>query len=138
MSRLQFFAPLVLFFSLTGCATAFKSTQETVHISSDVGCTHVYVDGVYRGVAPLRVPMNAKHDHVITFKRQGYSTQHFFLGSSVSTDWILIDLFLGSIYAVIVDAMTGAWKTLNTKVVHVPMIPAVRHPCNTSSGCDNY
>ncbi len=138
MFRLKICAPLILIISLAGCATVFKSSRETVRISTDVTCTHVYVDGVHMGTAPLRVPMDPKRDHVITFKRQGFATQHYFLGHSISTGWVLVDILLGSVYAVLIDALTGDWKTLNTNYVHVPMVPVVRQPCGGPSGCDNY
>jgi PEGA domain len=112
----------------SGCATIFKSSTETVSISANVPCTHVYVDGKYKGTTPLKLKLDPKIDQAIVFRKSGYKTKIFILGNHKSIKYVVLSA-LGGMISILVDAATDSWQTFNTKVIHLPMTPQNPQEC---------
>ena len=124
----------------SGCATFFKSQYEPVTVTSNLRGTRVHVDGAYMGVTPLILKLSTQKQHVISFSRRDVQTRHFVLGNRISTEWLIIDLMLGP-HFLIIDALTGAWLSLNTNIIHMDMrryYRGAQHPCPGKQSCDAY
>jgi len=81
---------------LTGCATIFSSSQQTVAVRTSPPGATVYVANVKQeGVTPLDVTFDKTGDPIeFRFEKGGYITQHYYLKSGgywlFTIDWIFL------------------------------------------------
>ncbi len=101
--------------SLSGCAAMFNSGRNKVQVNSNPSGADVYVDGNYRGRAPIKIKMDRKEDHMVTIKYGG-KEQTYTIESSLGGGWIVLDV-LGGLAPIIIDAATGSWYKLEPKIV---------------------
>ena len=78
-----------------GCATAFRSDEETVSVRTSPPGARVYVAGEQKGVSPVDVTFKKTGKPVeFRFEKSGSVTQHYFLKSGGhwlhTIDWIFI------------------------------------------------
>ena len=98
--------------ALCGCATILKGTSQDVFLVSEPSKAEIYIDGQLRGTTPLDLELECDKTYVIEFRMDGYETQTFNISNSVGAGWVILDVVCGLV-PVIVDAVTGAWYTLD-------------------------
>ena len=98
--------------ALGGCATILKGTSQDMFLVSEPSHAEVYINGHLRGSTPLELELECDKTYVIEFRMDGYETQTFNISNSVGAGWVILDVVCGLV-PVIVDAVTGAWYTLD-------------------------
>ena len=113
----------------TGCATLFNQSRRTVPLSSTPTEAEVWINGSMRGITPFALELSNHDDHIVTFKKEGHSDVVCELTTSVGAGWVILDV-LGGLLPVVVDAVTGAWKSLDQGTCNVvlPRATALQHP----------
>jgi len=109
-----------LFFLISSCATLFKGTTEEINFNSNPIGVEVWIDGKMMGKTPVKFKLSVKKTYVIEFKAEGYETRTVNLTNHVQAGWIILDV-LGGLIPVIIDAVTGAWYTIDEKYVNVTL-----------------
>lgn len=109
---------LVLFVQITGCATIFKGASSKVNFNSEPPGAGIYVNGHYLGVTPVKLKLESKQSHLIEFKKEGYGTRVVSISNSIGPVWIVLDV-IGGLIPVLIDAVTGAWYSLDQDEVNV-------------------
>ncbi|MBI4546130.1 MAG: PEGA domain-containing protein [Gemmatimonadetes bacterium] len=110
----------LILMAAAGCAALFNSKTDPVAIQSMPSDADIYIDGNLRGRTPITLELQAKKTYTIVFKKPGYRDQAFELTNTVGVKWVILDV-LGGLVPVIVDAATGSWYELDTKVVNVTL-----------------
>jgi hypothetical protein len=106
----------------TGCATLFSSGPNTLALQSDTAGADVYINGNLRGKTPLTLELDNTKPVTVTFKQAGRQDQTVEVGTKVRGGMIVLDV-LGGLVPVIIDAATGEWKKLDTKLVNMNLLP---------------
>jgi len=101
---------------LSSCALVFKGTKEEVSFRSDPQRAEVYVNGIRMGETPLTLKLVTKQTYAIEFKIEGYKPKSFQINNKVGAGWVVLDIVLGLV-PVVVDAATGAWYSLDQKIL---------------------
>jgi PEGA domain len=114
---------------LQGCAAILGSKSTNVAAISQPPGAEVYLDGARVGVTPDTIPVESKKSHTLSLRLPGYKEDSCVLTSSVDGGWIILDVFLGGLVGIIVDAATSEWNELNKKSCNVVLSPTVvGHP----------
>ena len=108
---------LVALSLMTACATLFNGDREPVSFSSNPSDAEVWINGTLRGKTPLMIELQPNEEYEIVFKKEGREMAYD-LNNHVGAGWVVLDI-LGGIVPVVVDAATGSWYELDTKVVNV-------------------
>ena len=98
--------------ALGGCATLFNAKTRTVAMASTPTEAEVWVDGIRRGITPMSLDLNNSESHTVIFRKEGHHDAICELNASVGTVWVVLDVLAGLV-PVVVDASTGAWKSLD-------------------------
>lgn len=106
-----------------GCATLFSSSTETVHIQSSVPGAQVTVDGMPAGRTPAVVEVDNHKSHTVVVTAPDGSSSSCRLHASAGAGWIILDV-LGGVIPIIIDAITGAWVTLDDTQCYVHLTSA--------------
>ena len=101
---------------LSSCALVFKGTKQEVSFRSDPQRAEVYVNGIRMGETPLTLRLVTKQTYAIEFKIEGYKPKSFQINNKVGAGWVVLDIVLGLV-PVVVDAATGAWYSLDQKIL---------------------
>jgi hypothetical protein len=113
---------------LQGCAAILGSkTTEVTAVSQPPGA-EVYLDGARVGVTPDTISVESKKSHTLVLKLEGYKEDSCVLTSSVDAGWVILDVLLGGLVGVIVDAATGEWNELTRKSCDLVLSPATDRP----------
>ncbi len=112
---------LLLVFPLAGCATLFKGTTQKVSYSSDPTGAKVYVNGQLMGTTPFELEMKANRTYTIEFRKEGYENKVVVLNNSIGAGWIILDILGPFLVPVIIDAVTGAWYSLDQDHVNAAL-----------------
>jgi hypothetical protein len=112
--RIKAIVVLGLVLWLTGCATLFKGSTQEVNFNSNPQKVQVVVNGVVMGETPCALKLEVKKTYDIEFKAEGYKTKAYHITNHVGAGWIVLDV-LGGLVPVIIDAVTGAWYSLDQK-----------------------
>jgi hypothetical protein len=112
---------LLLLFPLAGCATLFKGTTQKVSYSSDPTGAKVYVNGQYMGNTPFELEMKSNRTYTIEFRKEGYENKVIVLNNSIGVGWIILDVLPLTLIPVIIDAVTGAWYSLDQDHVNATL-----------------
>ncbi|MBU1318235.1 MAG: PEGA domain-containing protein [candidate division Zixibacteria bacterium] len=102
---------------LNGCATILNGTNDNVQVNSEPSNAKVYVNGYAVATTPAKLKLESDKVHNIEVKKDGYETWHYSITHGVGAGWVVLDIFLG-IIPVIVDAITGAWHSLDTSSIN--------------------
>lgn len=107
---------------LAGCATIFTGTSDEITFNSNVDPVKVYVDGLYVGDTPLKVPVDRQigEGRLVQFKKDGYATQEFHLRNKFN--WISISDVSSIIVSGGVDVLTGAIMQYSPTQYHIEML----------------
>lgn len=92
---------------LSGCATIFSGTKDSIHFVSKPEGATVLVNGMPSGVTPVvvAVPRSGFQDNIITYKREGFEDVTFVLSKSFN---VVSIINLTNILGWGIDAMSGA------------------------------
>ena len=93
---------------LSGCATLFSGNTATIQVSASPG-QPVTIDGAPAGTSPTTLVVSTHTDHVVVV---GDASCH--LVSTVGAGWVVLDILTGAV-PLIVDAITGEWRSLDDK-----------------------
>lgn len=104
----------------TGCATILKGSRESLMIVSEPSGAKVQINGVDVGNTPLTTRVHGTEDQMIQVRKEGYETRSIIVASSVGAGWIVVDFFCG-VLPLLVDAVTGDWKSLDQNNVSVAL-----------------
>lgn len=102
----------------TGCATILKGSKESLTIVSEPAGAKVQINGIDLGNTPLTARVHGTKDQLIQVRKEGYETRSIIVASSVGAGWIVVDFFFG-VLPLLVDAVTGDWKSLDQNEVNV-------------------
>jgi len=106
-------------FGLTGCwATMVKGSSSDIQTNSSPRGAEVWVNGINRGMTPLKLTLRSNENYTIMFKKEGYETVTRNVSCSVSAGWVILDIMSG-IVPVIIDAATGSWYRLDQENLDV-------------------
>ena len=106
--------------TLAGCATLFNEDTKAIAFTSVPVEAEVWIDGVQRGVTPLTLNLDNHTSHTVTFRKEGHRDVVCSLTTTTGTLWIVLDV-LGGLIPVIVDAATGAWKSVEQDSCNVTL-----------------
>ncbi len=112
---------VVVVSSLLGCATLLRNPNQKLNILSDPESAKVYANGQYLGETPVQYKLDARKTYILEFKKEGYKTKTYSLGNFVGGGWVVLDIFVGGLIGIIVDAATGSWYYLVEDNVSVPL-----------------
>jgi len=98
--------------ALGGCASILKGTSQDVFLVSEPSKAEIYIDGQLRGTTPLELELETDKMYVVEYRMDGYTTQTFNISNSIGAGWIILDVVCGLV-PVVVDAVTGAWYSLD-------------------------
>ena len=98
--------------ALSGCASILKGTSQDVFLVSEPSKVEIYIDGQLRGTTPLELELETDKTYVVEYRMDGYTTQTFNISNSIGAGWIILDVICGLV-PVVVDAVTGAWYSLD-------------------------
>ncbi len=102
----------------SGCATILKGSRESLTVVSQPAGAKVQINGIDVGNTPLTTRVNGTNDQLVMVRKDGYETRTILVASSVGAGWIVVD-FLCGVLPVLVDAVTGDWKSLDQNNVNV-------------------
>ena len=114
----------VALLNAAGCAAVFNDSLETVHINSNPPGAAVVVDGVPVGNTPLAAQLANDMPHQVQVSAPGYQPVAAVIGSSLGAGWLILDIFLGGLIGIIIDASTDAWLELDTDSIFFNLVPA--------------
>lgn len=109
---------------ITGCATMFSGTSDTIAFTTNVDEVRVYIGGRYVGTTPLTLDVNRQTNKgpLVRFVKDGYESQEFYLSQKFDTVAILdITSILTSGG---IDVLSGAIMEFSPREYHVEMIDA--------------
>ena len=112
---------IALMLGLTGCAAMFASKSTPVAMQTTPTGAEVWVDGNNRGTTPVSLDLSNKKTYIVTFKRDGFADATYEIKNGVGAGWILLDI-LGGLVPVVIDAATGAWYHLDSKVINQNLV----------------
>ena len=107
-------------FHISGCASIFKGANEDVKVESSPSGAEVVVNGQPKGTTPVTLSLESKETYDFTFKKKGYEDRHLSVGHGLGAGWVVLDVLLG-IIPVVVDAVTGAWYSLDRTSISVEL-----------------
>ena len=110
----------ILTLALSSCATLFNSDTKLVALGSHPTGAEVWIDNVRHGTTPLSVDLRNHEGHTIVFRKEGHEDAVCQLRASVGAGWVILDV-LGGLVPVIIDAATGAWKSLDAQTCNVSL-----------------
>jgi hypothetical protein len=105
-----------------GCATILKGSSEEVFLVSEPSGADVYIAGQLRGSTPLELDLESEDTYAVEFQMEGYRTAVHNIAHSVGAGWVILDVVCG-LFPVIIDAVTGAWYSLEDTNVSVVLEP---------------
>ncbi|MGL5577910.1 MAG: PEGA domain-containing protein [Fusobacteriaceae bacterium] len=106
MKKTMLFFTMILCLIFTGCSTIMTGTTQSLSINSNVNGAKVYVDGSYRGEAPLILDLTTKKDYTIKIEAEGYVSYTEIIKKKAS-GWVWGNVFLGGLIGLGVDLATG-------------------------------
>jgi hypothetical protein len=104
-------------FLSTGCATILKGSRETIDITSDPSGARVQINGMDVGTTPVSAKVNGTDDQLIQVRKEGFGSRSVLISSSVGVGWVIADVIC-FFWPVIIDAITGDWKSLERNDAH--------------------
>jgi hypothetical protein len=106
----------------SSCATLIGPKTNTLSLSSNPPNANVYINGANLGTTPLKLDLIPNKTYTIEYKKEGFKTVTRTVSSQVNIGWIVLDFFVGFFMSIIIDAITGDWKSLDQNSVNVELI----------------
>lgn len=111
----------VALLAATGCATLFNADTKPVAMGSNPTGAEVWINNVKRGTTPLSIDLGNHSGHTIIFRMEGHEDAVCELRASVGAGWVILDI-LGGLIPVVIDAATGARKSLDSQTCNVSLV----------------
>lgn len=107
---------------ITGCATIFTGTSDTVSFSSNADPVRVFIGGRNVGTTPLTIEVNrqTRKGPLVRFEKEGYGTQEFFLEQQFN--WVSVLDISSILTSGGIDVLTGAIMEYSPKQYHIEML----------------
>jgi hypothetical protein len=107
-------AVIILSLSLVGCAAAFRSSKDTIHVESTPAAAEVKKGDTPIGVTPTEFEVERKRSTELTLTKPGYETYHGIPKRHINAAWITLDIAtcvfpVALCIPLLVDALSGAW-----------------------------
>lgn len=120
MRSLYFPAILASALAISGCATLFTGSSDTISFSSEPPGASVLIDGLTVGTTPVTVPVRRSGlgDRQVTIQLEGYQPRTFTLSKKFNAVSILN---LGNVLGWGIDVATGAVMSYDRKNYTVNM-----------------
>jgi hypothetical protein len=113
----------LLALSLSGCASVFMGTQETITVTSQPPGARIYVNGFGHGYTPNTFSVPRKNDVTVELVLFGYERATATLTSAHAADATAMSILLGGAIGYGIDAASGADKKLTSKTIDVVLTP---------------
>lgn len=115
-----------LLVAATGCSTIERGSRDELRILSRPSQCQVVVSGDYdtNGTTPMTIALKRRGNYNITISKEGYDSQTVRVesktsGKGVSTS--TLNLIIGGVVGVGIDAYSGAWYDLKPNPVVVEL-----------------
>ena len=119
--RLSAFVLVLSICWLSGCGTLFLAKNKDISLNSTpVGAT-VALDGEVIGVTPMDVTLPTDESHILSFIKDGYQTVLCIVNHQVSWVIVVLDVVLGGLVAIVIDAVTRGWYKLDRDTCSVTL-----------------
>lgn len=115
------------FFALSGlilfqsCASIVTGSSDTIRIDSVPQGAAFTTNAGHQGRTPAEITISDKLLLTVTCKQEGYESATVTLPSRMS-GWFLGNLLLGGIVGIILDLVSGNWRTHDEEIV-IQMTP---------------
>lgn len=106
-----FFLVILVLLSTSSCGLLFLSSEKDITLTTSPDAAEVWVQGVRMGTTPMRIELDNRSSHIITFKKEGYEDISCQLNATVHGGIVVLDVLTGLV-PVIIDAATGGWKRI--------------------------
>ncbi len=123
--RIPLLASATLLFC--ACATLVNDSPQTIPITSTPAGARVVVDGVDRGVTPVKIKLPVHAGHKITVEAAGYPARTISVESSAGVGYVVADILFG-VVPLIVDIYTKDLYNLKPGKLHFQFAPVARRP----------
>lgn len=101
---------------LAGCGAIFNSSQQPVTVTTNAIGGEITVDGQPTGQPAPGIVMVGNHEgHTIGVRTPDGAMGTCQLTTSISAGYVILDVVLTGLIGVIVDAATGAWKSVDDR-----------------------
>jgi len=122
MKKTIYYALVIcLLFACTSCATVFKGTTQTIHVTSEPPGATIEVNGVPQGTTPADITLKkSMKGEPVVLKKSGYEDKTFTPSVAFDTIGIL------NIFAIVgfgVDYLTGAMMQYAPLTYSIPLTP---------------
>lgn len=114
----------VMLFTLSGCATVTRGTEEALVVESEPSGADVRLSNGMTGTTPTSFKVKRKENLVVTVSKRGYQTATINVTSQVAGAGgaaMAGNVLLGGIVGAAVDASTGAMNELKPNPVKVKL-----------------
>lgn len=115
--------------ALSGCATIFGGTRQTVDFDSRPSGARLFINGDFAGITPVSVRIDQNQLPLIVLKKDGYADTRVKIEPGLSalilTDLALTPLvFIGApIWGVLIDLRAGAARGYSETDIVIPLLP---------------
>ncbi|MDR1259804.1 MAG: PEGA domain-containing protein [Endomicrobium sp.] len=117
----QLFVLAIIGFSFSSCALIFNGTRQSVSVKSMTQGSKIYIDGNYEGNDCVSMKLKRDRNHSVIIKKEGYQTEAMNIDSHVQPGWVAYGVLNN--FALITDAVTGAWNSLDKTNIVVELEP---------------
>lgn len=114
---------IALLLIMSSCATIINGPTQSIPVTSYPAGAQVDVDGCYVGHTPLVVEVSRKHDHLITFSKEGFVPQTYQL-THVMSAAVAGNIIAGGFIGWGVDAVSGSQYRLIPETLAADLYPA--------------
>jgi hypothetical protein len=109
-------------FGIMGCATVFNGSRQNISITSAPDAAKVTTSPATGDhTTPTTLNLERKNDYTLSFSKDGYSPATAQISHHVRGGIVVLDVILGGLIGVVVDAATGAWNKLSPETASVSL-----------------
>jgi uncharacterized protein YceK len=108
----------ILIVSMTGCATILSSDSKDITFESSPPGAEIKINGVTYAKTPTTIPLDKSHSYTVEITKEGYQPFTATIKNKIGVGWVILDLISGAM-PIVVDAITGDWKTLSPTKIYV-------------------
>jgi hypothetical protein len=100
----------------------FNGSRQNISVTSSPDVAKVTTSPVTADQnTPTTLNLERKNDYTLTFSKEGYSSATAQVSHHVRGGIVVLDVLLGGLIGVVVDAATGAWNKLSPETVNVSL-----------------
>lgn len=123
---LRFALAALVALSVSGCASIFMGTEETITVTSEPPGARIYVNGFGHGYTPNTFSVPRKRDLTLELVLFGYERSTTTIVSEHAADATALSILAGGAIGYGFDVATGADKKLASNEIHVVLTPVKR------------